>query len=94
MMYDALVIVNEQSDTDLQFADELIEHCEVQNGLALCLLYRDQVPGCDSDDALACLIEQRCRHVIVVLSPALIKNESCQQQLKMATAAKSKNFCR
>ena len=86
------MIVQANSKKDFEFSELLIQRCEVEKNFSLCLLYRDDIPGCAMDEVLACLIEQRCRHVIVVLSPALINNEFCQKQLQMAAAANSESL--
>ena len=90
--YDALIIVNAESKPDLEFVEMLIDHLEGKENISLCVLYRDEIGGCHKDDVLACLIEQRCRHVIAVLSNAMIADKNCEKQIKMAVAAKSESF--
>lgn len=71
--YDAFVLF---ADDDIDFATELIETMEKQYNLKFCVKGRDLVGGGFEHDSVIKLISERCRRLIVILSPAFLESSS------------------
>ncbi|KAL4228583.1 Myeloid differentiation primary response protein MyD88 [Mactra antiquata] len=82
-MYDAFVCYNPEG-SDLDFVRLLIEEVEVKNGLKLFVPWRDDLPGASHNTVCAKLIEQRCKRMIIVLSPQYLLSSACEFQTKFA----------
>ncbi|XP_070535486.1 myeloid differentiation primary response protein MyD88-like isoform X2 [Ptychodera flava] len=52
--------------------------------LKLCVQFRDLVPGCPKVTAEAELITNRCKRMIVILSPEFLGSDECDFQAKIA----------
>lgn len=64
--YDAFVLFD---DADIDNATELIDTLEKQHKLKLCVAVRDLVGGILEFDATTKLITERCKRLIVIVSP-------------------------
>lgn len=64
--YDAFVLFD---DADIDKATELIDTLEKQHKLKLCVAVRDLVGGILEFDATTKLITDRCKRLIVIVSP-------------------------
>lgn len=74
--YDAYVLYN---DNDRDFAENLINKCEVEMGFSLFVKDRDINPGAQIEmNEIINIIANQCNHIIVVVSNAFLNspNES------------------
>ncbi|CAH1985728.1 unnamed protein product [Acanthoscelides obtectus] len=72
-IYDAFVLFAED---DIDFAGLLVETLERQYNLKLVLKNRDLVVGVMEHDSVIQLISDRCRRMIVILSPAFLESSA------------------
>nr|CAI5837156.1 unnamed protein product [Callosobruchus analis] len=72
-IYDAFVLFAED---DIDFAGLLVETLERQYNLKLVLKNRDLVVGVMEHDSVIQLIADRCRRMIVILSPAFLESSA------------------
>ncbi|XP_033624770.1 myeloid differentiation primary response protein MyD88-like [Asterias rubens] len=73
------------TDIDSDFVKEMISVLENEPyNLKLCVDFRDLVPGGSYSTVTAELIENRCKRMIIVLSPDFIASEQCDFQTKFA----------
>jgi Death domain./TIR domain. len=73
--YDAIVLF---ADDDIDFATELIETMENKYNLKLCVKGRDLVGGRFEHESVIKLISERCRRLVVILSPAFLDSPTNQ----------------
>lgn len=70
--YDGLVLYHEH---DVDFASDLITRLEEDCGYSLCVKDRDLIAGIPLEsDAMARLIEKRCRRLIIIVSKAFLNS--------------------
>ncbi|XP_072019790.1 myeloid differentiation primary response protein MyD88-like isoform X1 [Amphiura filiformis] len=83
--FDAYVCHN--PDTDYKFVLDMLSAMEKPPyNLRFCTDWRDLVPGGSYATATAELIENRCKRMIVVLSPEFLESGHCDFQAKFALA--------
>ncbi|XP_072020459.1 myeloid differentiation primary response protein MyD88-like [Amphiura filiformis] len=81
--FDAYICHN--TATDYPFVLDIIQKMEnPPYNLRLCTDWRDLVPGGDYNTVTAELIENRCKRMIVVLSPEFLESDSCDFHIKFA----------
>ncbi len=80
-MYDAFVVYSAQ---DRFWVHEvLMKRLENQQGMHLCIHYRDFIPGHDIEDTIIESLK-KSRKAIVVLSPSFLQSNWCHFEFKMA----------
>ncbi|BFZ06502.1 hypothetical protein BsWGS_09541 [Bradybaena similaris] len=86
--YDAYVCYNPSGDSsnDLTFVRELIQRFEKKYKFRLFVPYRDDLAGLNDHAINARIISERCRHMIVVLSPNFLSSPACEFQSTFAHA--------
>uniref|UniRef100_A0A0A9XHW8 Myeloid differentiation primary response protein MyD88 n=1 Tax=Lygus hesperus TaxID=30085 RepID=A0A0A9XHW8_LYGHE len=73
-IYDAFLLY---SDDDADFASEMVERLEQRYQLKLCLKDRDLVGGVTFEhEAIMRLISERCRRLIIIVSPSFIESSA------------------
>ncbi|XP_022082019.1 myeloid differentiation primary response protein MyD88-like [Acanthaster planci] len=73
------------TDADREFVKEMMTVLEKEPyNLKLCIDFRDLVPGGSYSTITAELIENRCKRMIIVLSPDFLTSEDCNFQTKFA----------
>lgn len=73
------------ADCDIGFVQQLSDFLESpQNGFKLFIRDRDLAIGVLEYDAYFRLIEERCKHVFVILSPDFFESPECEFQAKFA----------
>lgn len=81
--FDAYVSYCEE---DLPFVKEMIETLEKTYDIKLCVDARDLLVGSSKHFVTAQVIAQRCRKVILVMSPSFLRSSECEFQVKIALA--------
>ncbi|XP_041372058.1 myeloid differentiation primary response protein MyD88-like [Gigantopelta aegis] len=82
--YDAFVCYNPETD-DLQFVKKMISILEGSDfSLKLFVPWRNDLPGGSKYVIDAKLIQDRCRRLIIILSPQYLKSPACDFQTKFA----------
>ncbi|KAL8606172.1 hypothetical protein ACOMHN_053444 [Nucella lapillus] len=84
--YDAFVCYHPEGE-DLDFVKKLIE--KVENppyNLRLFVPHRDDLPGSSKYVISAKLIQDRCKRMVIVMSPRYLQSEACDFQTKFAHA--------
>lgn len=71
---------------DFDFVRQMMYRLEKVEGLKLCITHRDLMPGASKYVIMAKLIEERCRKMIIVLSPDYINSKECVFQTRFAHA--------
>lgn len=79
--YDAYVCY---ADADVEFVHRMTNFLEVEHGLKLLLRDRDLLIGSLEQDAIIRLIEQRCRRMIIILTPDFLASNECEFQTRFA----------
>ena len=79
--YDAFVVYSAQDRFWVH--DDLMKRLENQNGMHLCIHYRDFIPGHDIEDTIIEALKSS-RKAIVVLSPSFLQSNWCHFEFKMA----------
>ncbi|XP_065660881.1 myeloid differentiation primary response protein MyD88 isoform X3 [Hydra vulgaris] len=69
---------------DINFAKLIKNRLENEYGYKVCIDYCDFLPGYNPFEQLCSVIEEKCRKVIVILSPNFNKSNNCQTQAKIA----------
>ncbi|XP_059175662.1 myeloid differentiation primary response protein MyD88-like isoform X2 [Physella acuta] len=88
-IYDAFVCYNPFGDSskDLEFVQKMIARLEGPDyKFKLFVPHRDDLVGLNEHNINATIISERCRHMIVVLSPNFLKSEACEFQSTFAHA--------
>ncbi|XP_076437327.1 myeloid differentiation primary response protein MyD88-like [Babylonia areolata] len=84
--YDAFVCYHPEGD-DLKFVKELITRMECPpHNLRLFVPHRDDLPGASKYVISAKLIQDRCKRMVIVMSPRYLQSEACDFQTKFAHA--------
>ncbi|XP_047132228.1 myeloid differentiation primary response protein MyD88 isoform X2 [Hydra vulgaris] len=69
---------------DISFAKLIKNRLENENGFKVCIDYCDFLPGYNPFEQICSVIEEKCRKVIVILSPNFNESNNCQTQAKIA----------
>lgn len=86
--YDAFVCYNPEAE-DLKFVKRMIEELENKrrpNNLKLFVPNRDDLPGASKHVISAKLIQERCKRMVIVMSPRYLQSDACDFQTKFAHA--------
>lgn len=84
--YDAFVCYNPEPE-DLDFVKKMIEKLENrEQGLKLFVPHRDDLPGASKHVISAKLIQERCKRMVIVMSPRYLQSDACDFQTKFAHA--------
>ncbi|XP_071103989.1 myeloid differentiation primary response protein MyD88-like [Haliotis cracherodii] len=82
--YDAFVCYDPEG-YDLQFVKKMLSELEsVRYGLKLFVPWRDDLPGSSTHTVSAKLIQDRCRRMVIIMSPRFLKSPACDFQTKFA----------
>ncbi|XP_025080654.1 myeloid differentiation primary response protein MyD88-like isoform X2 [Pomacea canaliculata] len=86
--YDAFVCYNyEPEGDDLKFVLQMIEKLECPpHSLKLFVPHRDDLPGASKHVISAKLIQDRCKRMVIVMSPKYLRSPECDFQTKFAHA--------
>ncbi|XP_070535480.1 myeloid differentiation primary response protein MyD88-like [Ptychodera flava] len=80
--FDAYVCFCEEDSSIVHTMMSILE--KPPYNLKLCVQFRDLVPGCPKVTAEAELITNRCKRMIVILSPEFLGSDECDFQAKVA----------
>ncbi|KAK7092607.1 myeloid differentiation primary response protein MyD88-like [Littorina saxatilis] len=84
--YDAFVCYHPDGD-DLKFVKTMIEKMECPPfNLKLFVPHRDDLPGASKHVISAKLIQDRCKRMVIVMSPRYLQSDACDFQTKFAHA--------
>jgi myeloid differentiation primary response protein MyD88 len=72
------------TSSDFDFVKEMMNKLEGVHGLKLCIPQRDLVAGCAYHVVMTELIKERCRKMIIILSPDYTKSDECDFQTRFA----------
>ncbi|CAG0922318.1 unnamed protein product, partial [Notodromas monacha] len=82
--YDAFLLF---ADADQDFAHSTVDYLENDCGMNLCLKDRDLLGGIPFEhDAVMRLIQERCRHLLIILSSEFFESVECKFYTKFAQA--------
>nr|AHK60398.1 myeloid differentiation factor 88 [Haliotis diversicolor] len=82
--YDAFVCYDPEG-YDLQFVKKMLSALEsAPYGLKLFVPWRDDLPGSSTHTVSAKLIQERCRRMVIIMSPRYLKSPACDFQTKFA----------
>ncbi|XP_065662464.1 myeloid differentiation primary response protein MyD88-like [Hydra vulgaris] len=72
---------------DINFAKLIKDRLENENGYKVCIDYCDFLPGYNPFEQVCSVILEKCRKVIVILSPNFNKSSYCQTHAKIASSS-------
>ncbi|XP_046570294.1 LOW QUALITY PROTEIN: myeloid differentiation primary response protein MyD88-like [Haliotis rubra] len=82
--YDAFVCYDPEG-YDLQFVKKMLSELEsARYGLKLFVPWRDDLPGSSTYTVSAKLIQDRCRRMVIIMSPRYLRSPACDFQTKFA----------
>ncbi|KAK6172948.1 hypothetical protein SNE40_016500 [Patella caerulea] len=84
--YHAFVCYNPEG-ADMQFVKNLLNKLEsAPYNFKLCVPGRDDLPGGSTHTISARLIKERCRRMLIIMSPRYLESEVCDFQTKFAVS--------
>lgn len=84
--YDAFVCYHPEGE-DLKFVKTMIERMECEpHKLKLFVPHRDDLPGASKHVISAKLIQDRCKRMVIIMSPRYLQSDACDFQTKFAHA--------
>ncbi|XP_065681416.1 myeloid differentiation primary response protein MyD88-A-like [Hydra vulgaris] len=72
---------------DISFAKLIKNRLEKENGFKVCIDYCDFLPGYNPFEQVCSVIIEKCKKVIVILSPNFNKSSYCQTHAKIASSS-------
>jgi myeloid differentiation primary response protein MyD88 len=85
--YDAFLLYADSCREDSDFAHRVRAYLEDDCGMRLCDKDRDLLAGTEFEhDAVTRLIQERCRHLLIVLSEEFFSSPECKFYTKFAQA--------
>ncbi|XP_071507019.1 myeloid differentiation primary response protein MyD88-like [Diadema antillarum] len=83
------------AETDYSFVQTLIQELEgPPHNFKLCIDIRNLVPGGSYETVTAEIIENRCRKMLVILSPEFLLSRGCDFQTKVAVSLSPGAMCK